>query len=209
MEHYYTTYTMIVTILLMNMLSLHVYSFTTIQQPSCLHQQRYDLRRNVGSSVSSFKVKSEASKSSVNIFRLHAVVSKTNGPSSSLKSAAIPLLDAGKAFARTGELLIDLTTALNLYGGALSAVGAGVRNAGDNIAQAAASCRFKTANELVIDEIREAATSLAESTSKLQLAVDEAKSDSNDEFSMRICTYIMFCRKTCCNWTTFNVTRIF
>jgi hypothetical protein len=172
MEHYYTTFRMIVTILLMNMLSRHVSSFTTIQLPSCLHHPRYDLRRNEGWSVSSFKVKSEASKSSTNIFRLHAVVSKTNGPSSSLKPAAIPLLDAGKAFARTGELLIDLTTALNLYGGALSAVGAGVRNAGDNIAQAAASCRFKTANELVIDEIREAATSLAESTAKLQLAVD-------------------------------------
>ena len=51
-----------------------------------------------------------------------------------LKPAAIPLMDAGKALARTGELLIDVTTELDLYGGALSAAGAEVRNAGDAIA---------------------------------------------------------------------------
>lgn len=61
----------------------------------------------------------------------------------------------GKALARSGELLIDLTTKLDLYGGSLSATGANIRNCGDCIAQAAASCRFKTAAELVIDELRE------------------------------------------------------
>ena len=38
----------------------------------------------------------------------------------SLKPAAIPLMDSGKALARSGELLIDLTTKLDLYGGSLS-----------------------------------------------------------------------------------------
>lgn len=51
-----------------------------------------------------------------------------------LKPAAAPLMDAGKALARTGELLIDVTTELDLYGGALSAAGAEVRNAGDAVA---------------------------------------------------------------------------
>ena len=37
----------------------------------------------------------------------------------------------------------------------LLATGANIRNCGDCIAQAAASCRFKTAAELVIDELRE------------------------------------------------------
>ena len=100
----------------------------------------------------------------------------------SLKPAAIPLMDsgksyiytdrvsfisylratpsypkflAGKALARSGELLIDLTTALDIYGGSLSATGANIRNCGDCLAQAAASCRFKTAAELVTDELRE------------------------------------------------------
>lgn len=126
---------------------------------------------------------------------LKATLNNSNGPTS-LKSAAIPLLDAGKALARTGELLINLTTELNLYGGALSAAGAGMRNAGDNIAQAAASCRFKTANELVIDELREAALALSESTSKLQLAMDEANTDQNVELATRIGRFVD-CHKCC------------
>ena len=73
----------------------------------------------------------------------------------SLKPAAIPLMDCGKALARSGELLIDLTTSLDIYGGSLSAMGANVRNCGDCLAQAAASCRFKTGVELVTDELRE------------------------------------------------------
>ena len=64
----------------------------------------------------------------------------------------------GKALARSGELLVDLTNALDLYGGGLSATGASIRNCGDCLAQAAASCRFKTASELVIDELREGKT---------------------------------------------------
>jgi hypothetical protein len=67
----------------------------------------------------------------------------------------IPNTDTGKALARSGELLIDLTSSLDMYGGSLSAAGASIRNCGDCIAQAAASCRFKTAAELVIDELRE------------------------------------------------------
>ena len=97
----------------------------------------------------------------------------------SLKPAAVPLMDSGKALARSGELIIELTTALDIYGGGLSAVGAQIRNAGDCIAQAAASCRFKTASELVVDEIRESATCLNEASIKLQTAIEEANVDNN------------------------------
>ncbi|KAL7529712.1 hypothetical protein ACHAXR_003112 [Thalassiosira sp. AJA248-18] len=97
----------------------------------------------------------------------------------SLKPAAIPLMDSGKALARSGELLIDLTTSLDLYGGSLSATGASIRNCGDALAQAAASCRFKTAAELVIDELREGADCLAEGADKLSLAVKESEVDGD------------------------------
>ena len=99
--------------------------------------------------------------------------------SSPLKPAAIPLMDSGKALARSGELLVDLTNNLGLFGGALSAAGALIRNSGDCLAQAAASCRFKTAAELVCDELREGATCLTEATDKLNLAIVEAQVDED------------------------------
>jgi hypothetical protein len=108
--------------------------------------------------------------------------------SMSLKPAALPLMDSGKALARSGELLIDLTTALDLYGGALSAAGANIRNAGDSVAQAAASCRFKTGTELVCDELREAGTCLQEASTKLKEAVVEADEDGQQDFGKRIGT---------------------
>jgi hypothetical protein len=95
-----------------------------------------------------------------------------------LKPAAIPLMDSGKALARSGELLIDLTTSLDMYGGSLSAAGASIRNCGDCIAQAAASCRFKTASELVIDELREGADCLREGSTKLSSAIAESEVDN-------------------------------
>ena len=99
-------------------------------------------------------------------------------------------MDAGKALARSGELLIDYTSAVELYGGGLSAAGAQIRNAGDSIAQAAASCRFKTGVELVTDELREAATCLDEAKSKLSLACEEAETDSDDDLKTRIVNMI-------------------
>ena len=97
----------------------------------------------------------------------------------SLKPAALPLMDAGKALARSGELLIDATSTpkLDIYGGGLSSAGANLRNAGDCLAQAAASCRFKTASELVCDEMREAATCLIEAVVHLKKAADDAEVD--------------------------------
>lgn len=92
-------------------------------------------------------------------------------------------MDSGKALARSGELLIDLTSTLDLYGGALSAAGAQLRNAGDSVAQAAASCRFKTAAELVCDELREGATCLTEATAKLNLAAEEAYADEDSKLA--------------------------
>jgi hypothetical protein len=97
-------------------------------------------------------------------------------------------MDSGKALARSGELLIDLTTALDLYGGALSAAGANIRNAGDSVAQAAASCRFKTGTELVCDELREAGTCLQEASTSLKKAVEEADADGQQDFAKRIGT---------------------
>lgn len=88
-------------------------------------------------------------------------------------------MDSGKALARSGELLIDLTTSLDLYGGSLSATGANIRNCGDCIAQAAASCRFKTAAELVTDELREGADCLREGGDKLSRAVKESEVDGD------------------------------
>lgn len=72
---------------------------------------------------------------------------------------------------------------MNLYGGALSGAGALIRNAGDCIAQAAASSRFKTGMELVCDELRESASQLAEATLKLKLAAEEANADKNEELA--------------------------
>ncbi|KAL7465566.1 hypothetical protein ACHAXS_005886 [Conticribra weissflogii] len=104
----------------------------------------------------------------------------------SLKPAAIPLMDSGKALARSGELLIDLTSQLDLYGGSLSAAGAGLRNCGDCLAQAAASCRFKTAVELVVDELREGADCLREAEAKLSSAAEESDVDGDEELKKGI-----------------------
>ena len=120
--------------------------------------------------------------------RLHAV--------SSLKPAAIPLLDSGKALARSGELLIDATSRLDIYGGGLSAVGANIRNAGDCVAQAAASCRFKTASELVCDELRESGTCLIEGADKLNKAVDDAEVDQDLEFAEKLKAMIPYITAT-------------
>lgn len=100
------------------------------------------------------------------------------------------MMDSGKALARSGELLVDLTTELGLYGGALSAAGAQIRNAGDSIAQAAASCRFKTAAELVCDELREGATCLGEASGKMRQAVEEAEQDQDETLKNAIGKYL-------------------
>jgi len=104
----------------------------------------------------------------------------------SLKPAALPLMDSGKALARSGELLIDLTSKLDLYGGGLSAAGANIRNCGDCLAQAGASCRMKTATELVIDELREGADCLREGTDKLKRAKEESEVDGDQVFMDKI-----------------------
>jgi hypothetical protein len=96
------------------------------------------------------------------------------------------MMDAGKALARSGELLVELTSELGLYGGALSAAGAQIRNSGDCVAQAAASCRFKTGIELVCDELREGATCLAEATGKLRQAAEEAQVDEDQTMAKEL-----------------------
>jgi hypothetical protein len=106
----------------------------------------------------------------------------------SLKPAAVPLMDSGKAIARSGELLIDWATVTtggggiskNGSSGSVAACGAYVRNAGDCLAQAAASCRFKTGTELVCDELREAAVCLNVAATKLKLASEESSAEGGD-----------------------------
>merc|ERR1711933_419169 len=93
-------------------------------------------------SLSSFVIKC-SSFISYNSRNLNAYVNKHGLGMTALKPAAIPLLESGKALARGGELLIDSTSSLEIYGGGISSAGASIRNAGDCIAQAAASCRFK------------------------------------------------------------------
>lgn len=99
-------------------------------------------------------------------------------------------MDSGKAMARSGELLIDFTRALDLYGGALSNAGAQIRNAGDSLAQAGASSRFKTGLELVIDELREAAACLSEATDKLEMATREAEADKDAVLQERVAALV-------------------
>lgn len=105
-------------------------------------------------------------------------------PPTSFKPAAEPLMTAGKSLASMGEDIIayssitstnnnddgsnDATIAL-LY----AAIGADLRSAGDCLAQAAASCRFKTAQELVTDELREAGQCLQDAATKLVRTVDD------------------------------------
>jgi hypothetical protein len=79
-----------------------------------------------------------------------------------------------------------------LYGGALSAAGAQIRNSGDCVAQAAASCRFKTGTELVCDELREGATCLSEATDKLKQAIDEAKVDEDGSLAKELGTIFLW-----------------
>jgi hypothetical protein len=88
----------------------------------------------------------------------------------SLKTAAAPLMAAGQCLARLGEDWIESTRGDTkaYYGGPFANAGANIRNAGDHLGQAAASCRFKTGTELIAEELREAATALTAAADYLQ-----------------------------------------
>ncbi len=159
---------MLVTLLTVLLLPSGVLTFTSLSIPRTVPRSYHRGRCRTASSSS------PAGPGSL------VALSLAVSASSPLKPAALPLMDSGKAVARSGELLIDLTqNSLMLYGGGLSACGAQIRNAGDCLAQAAASCRFKTGAELVCDELREAATCLKEASDKAVLAVEEAKADED------------------------------
>jgi hypothetical protein len=114
----------------------------------------------------------------------------------SLKDIATPLMNSGKALARSGELLIDFVAQSTFFEntGNLAAAGAQVRNSGDCIAQAAASCRFKTGVELVTDELREAATCLAAGAAKLQAAVEDGVTSENGRAATVVVATMGTCR---------------
>eukprot|EP01082_Thalassiosira_pseudonana_P012318 g11055.t1 g11055 contig48:45134-45895(-) len=147
---------------------------------NCIHQQSLILSRDVSqTSWTTYSNKNTFAQS--NLFQHSSYSCKTHQlKSTTLQSSPThKQQQTGKALARSGELLIDVTTSLNLYGGSLSAAGASIRNSGDCLAQAAASCRFKTAAELVIDELREGADCLREGSDKLSLAVKESEVDGD------------------------------
>jgi hypothetical protein len=149
-------------------------------------QQKQSSNANIIIRPSSSTSTSTSSRSSSSLLFM-AGPSKSRAPIvKTLKPASIPLMDSGKALARSGELLIDFTRTLDLYGGALSSAGANIRNAGDCLAQAAASCRFKTGIELVIDELREAATCLSECGDKIILAKEEAEADQDTQLENKL-----------------------
>lgn len=101
--------------------------------------------------------------------------------SANLRPAASNLMEAGKQLAVAGEQLIQWSDLASLYGGGISAAGAQIRNAGDSVAQAAASCRFQTGQELVCDELRTAADCLLEASNKLGLGAEEADVDGQHD----------------------------
>ena len=120
---------------------------------------------------------------------------------SAIKPAAAPLMDSGKALARSGELLIDVTQTMDLYGGGLSSAGAELRNAGDSIAQAAASARFKTGIELVIDELRESGNCIKTASEKVKRAVQEAKQDEQPTLAETLGKEERKCLCACASYT--------
>jgi hypothetical protein len=109
--------------------------------------------------------------------RIRMTVRLFAAKAANLRPASAHLMEAGKQLAVAGEQLIAWTDLANLYGGGISAAGAQLRNAGDSVAQAAASCRFQTGQELVCDELRTSADCLAEASNKLELGVEEANVD--------------------------------
>ena len=73
-----------------------------------------------------------------------------------LRPVSEPLMKAGKSLGLAGEALVSITEKepLACYGGALSAAGASLRNAGDCLAQCGATCRNKFGAEIAGDELR-------------------------------------------------------
>lgn len=178
---------MVSTILLLTAITASAFittsTTTTIATPVALQQQKQSSNTyNRIIPPSSRQIKSSSSS-----LLFMAGPSQSRAPIvKTLKPASIPLMDSGKALARSGELLIDFTRTLDLYGGALSNAGANIRNAGDCLAQAAASCRFKTGIEIVIDELREAATCLSEGGDRIKLAKEEAAADQDTELANKL-----------------------
>jgi len=134
-------------------------------------------------------------------------------PMQSLKPAAVPLLEGGKALARYGELIIDASTTTTSYLGFswkgfqmggnedggdivtrqlspyIAAMGACIRTAGDSIAQVGALMRFKTGHELVVVELRDASFGFChqleeDSNSRLGFAQDENRINASAQIGV-------------------------
>ena len=79
-------------------------------------------------------------------------------------------MTGGASLAKAGERIVSITERppLECYGGALSAFGASLRNAGDSLAQSGATCKNKFGMEIAGDEAREAAVCLEEAAVKIR-----------------------------------------
>jgi len=99
-----------------------------------------------------------------------AIMRSTELRAATLKMYSEPLLTAGKKIALAGEKILALTKEreADYWGGGLSLCGANIRNAGDSIAQAGASCKNKWGKELVVDEMRESAVCLKEAAEMIR-----------------------------------------
>ncbi|GMI08479.1 hypothetical protein TrRE_jg6046 [Triparma retinervis] len=85
------------------------------------------------------------------------------------------MMEGGGVLAKAGETLVTITESIpfECYGGALSAAGASLRNAGDCLSQSGANARNKFAAEMCADECREGAVCLEECSVKFTAFIAE------------------------------------
>lgn len=131
--------------------------------------------------------------------RPHVLV-RFMAPPNPFKPAALPLMEAGKAMATAGEMWVDLISSTDFAnsffgsggGGdnnninnnnnkALYACGVQLRNAGDALAQAAATGRFAYGMEMTSNELRESASCFQSATNLLQQAVTARNTASQQD----------------------------
>ncbi|GMH82818.1 hypothetical protein TL16_g09390 [Triparma laevis f. inornata] len=106
----------------------------------------------------------------------------------SLRPLSVPVMTGGASLAKAGERIVSITERppLECYGGALSACGASLRNAGDCMGQCGATCKNKFGMEIAGDEAREAAVCLDEATAKMRTWIEE-ENDTDIKVMVDIC----------------------
>ncbi|GMH91052.1 hypothetical protein TrVE_jg5023 [Triparma verrucosa] len=122
------------------------------------------------------------------MFRLLLLLVLPSALCLSLRPLSLPVMTGGASLAKAGERIVSITERppLECYGGALSAFGASLRNAGDSLAQSGATCKNKFGMEIAGDEAREAAVCLEEAAVKIRAWI-ESENDTNIMVSTSIC----------------------